>query len=120
VSARLVNLRASSAAGGHPTLDETIDGIIRELDTSRSRVKNLRGEARAAFLDRLRELERALLDAARNVLDPGTLAGIAAEADTELAPFRDRMPAAAYQRSHAACVNRIVRERFRLPTVTFE
>ena len=53
-------------------------------------------------------------------LDAATMAGVTAEADAELAPFRDRMPADAYGRAQAACIDRLVRERFSLPVVAFE
>jgi len=36
---------------------------------------------------------------------------LAVEADEELRPFRARMPAEAYQQSHRACVDRLLRER---------
>jgi len=42
------------------------------------------------------------------------------EADVELAPFRNRMPPDAYGRAQAACVDRLVRDRFSLPVVAFE
>jgi hypothetical protein len=48
------------------------------------------------------------------------LAGLAAEADAELAPFRNRMPADTYARSHGACIDRLVRERARLPVISFD
>jgi hypothetical protein len=72
------------------------------------------------LLDRLRALEQELAQAARGRLDRATLREIEMEAESELAPFRDRMPADAYQRAHLACVDRIVRSRARLPVLTFE
>jgi hypothetical protein len=30
------------------------------------------------------------------------------------------MPLAAYEQSHRACIDRLIRERLRLPTLTFE
>ena len=44
----------------------------------------------------------------------------AAEAESELAPFRSRMPQDAYDQSLQACLTRLVRERHRLPVLTFD
>lgn len=116
VIARLTSLRA----GDDRTLDATIDTVVRELDAARAGAKNLRGQARSRLLERLRTLEQELSQAARSRFDAATLRAIETEAAGELAPFRDRMPADAYQRAHVACVDRIVRNRARLPVLTFE
>ena len=116
VIARLTSLRA----GDDRTLGATIDSVVRELDAARAGAKNLRGQARSRLLERLRTLEQELSQAARSRFDAATLRAIETEAAGELAPFRDRMPADAYQRAHVACVDRIVRNRARLPVLTFE
>jgi hypothetical protein len=43
-----------------------------------------------------------------------------AQAAEELAPFRDRMPADAYARALESAVDRLIRDREQLPTVTFD
>ena len=116
VIARLTSLRA----GEDRALDSTLEAVVRELDTARAGAKNLRGEARGRLLERLRTLEQDLGRAARARLDEATLREIEGEAESELAPFRERMPADAYERARAACVDRIVRGRARLPVLTFE
>jgi len=116
VIARLTALRA----GEDRALDPLIETVIRELDAARAGARNLRGDARRQLLERLRVLEQELGAAARARLDAATLEAIATEADSELAPFRDRMPADAYDRSRAACIDRIIRSRARLPILTFE
>jgi hypothetical protein len=93
---------------------------VSELDAARARAKALRGEARKVFLDRLVEIDRLLLDTARMHSDPATLEELRAEADAELASFRARMAADAYERARGACVDRLVRERTRLPVVSFD
>ena len=40
--------------------------------------------------------------------------------DAELAPFRNRMSSELFEQSHRAAVDRLIRERHRLPTLTFE
>jgi hypothetical protein len=116
VVARLTTLRA----GDDRSLDAAIDGLVRELDAARAGAKTLRGDARQHFLARLEALDATLLDAARARCDAATLQQVAAEADTELAPFRDRMPRDTYDQSRRACIARLIRERSRLPVVRFE
>jgi HPt (histidine-containing phosphotransfer) domain-containing protein len=101
------------------SLDDTIDRFVRELDAARSAVKGLRGEARAAFIARLQELDAELIDDARAQSIPEVLRQLEADADEELAPFRDRMAREVYERSRRAAVDRLIRERRRLPVITF-
>jgi hypothetical protein len=115
VTARLTALRSSGAA-----LGDVVDPLIAELDAANASAKGLRGEARRQLVARLQALDAALLSAVRGRLDPPTLSALGAEADTELAPFRSRMAADAYDRARAACVDRLVRDRFSLPVVAFE
>jgi hypothetical protein len=114
--ARLTALRGASAGA----LAGAVETALGQLDTMRGVAKHLRGEARRAAFDRLRHLDAALLAAAREEVDAAALQAIQAEAEVELAPFRARMPAEAYERAHAACVHRIIRERARLPTLSLD
>jgi hypothetical protein len=116
VVARLVARRG----GEDRSLDAALDGIVRELDAARTTAKNLRGERREAMLQRLRELDRELVQAARATSDAGTLQRVVAEADEQLSPFRGRMHADAYAQSHQACIDRLLREHARLPTIAFD
>jgi hypothetical protein len=80
----------------------------------------LRGEARRAALERLRAADEMLLQAARAACDANSVTELTAEAESELAPFRSRMPQDAYDQSLQACLTRLVRERYRLPVLTFD
>jgi hypothetical protein len=71
-------------------------------------------------MQRLRQLDESCVEALRTRSDAATLAALAAEADEELKPFRARMPAEAYQQSHRACLDRLLRERAGLPVVSFD
>jgi hypothetical protein len=97
-----------------------LDATVRELDSARASARRLRGGARDAFLQRLAVLDRTLVDAARSRCDAPTLQRLTAEADAELRAFRTRMPAEAYERSRVACVDRAIRERLRIPVLTFD
>ena len=116
VIARLTTLRA----GEDRSLDSAVDAIVRELDASRAKAKTVRGDGREILLDRLRELDTSLIEAVRAQCGAETLEKLAAEADEELRPFRGRMPSEAYQPSQHACVDRLLRERARLPTIADE
>jgi hypothetical protein len=116
VVARLTVLRASGGA----VLGDLVDPLVAELDAARAGAKGLRGEARREFLDRLGALDARLLASVRERVEAATLTGLAAEADAELVPFRDRMPADAYGRARDACIDRLIRDRFSLPVVAFE
>jgi hypothetical protein len=117
VVARLTTLRGG---GDRTGLDATFDEIIRELDAARAGSRSLRGERREALLERLRELDRRLLDAARTVGETPLLERLGAEADEQLAPFRARMTPEVYIQSRQACIDRLVREHFTLPTIAFD
>lgn len=116
VVARLTALRSSRGLD----LADVVDGLVPELDAAKAGAKGLRGEARRRLVERLQALDADLLAAARARLDGATLAGLATEADAELTPFRDRMPSDAYARAHAACIDRLIRDRCALPVIAFE
>jgi hypothetical protein len=114
--ARLTLLRG----GADRSLEPIVDTLVRELDAVRAGAKTVRGEARQALVARLRELDAILLDAVRARCDAPELEQLASDADAELAPFRDRMPRPAYDQARRACIDRLLRERARLPLVTYE
>ncbi|MDA1185152.1 MAG: hypothetical protein O2930_10975 [Acidobacteria bacterium] len=116
VVARLTALRS----GGDQSLNAVVDEIVREVDTLRGGAKGLRGAARDAVLERLGTLDERLLAAARADCDASMLDEVAKDADDMLVSFRDRMSAEVYARSRRACIDRLIRERVRLPIVTFE
>ena len=116
VIARLTALRA----GSDRALDSALDDAVRELDAARAKSKSVRGEARDTLIERLQQLDASLIDALRRRLDARALQQLSDEADEELKPFRARMPADAYQQSHRACVDRLLRERAGLPTIAYE
>jgi hypothetical protein len=116
VIARLTTCRA----GAHRTLDPVLDTIIRELDAVRSTARSIRGEARNELIERFDQLDASLIDVLRQQCDDTSLRQLGAEADEELKPFRVRMPADAYQQAHRACVDRLLRERANLPTISYQ
>ena len=116
VIARLTALRG----GADRSLDPMLDDVVRELDTARAKAKTIRGDGREALIERLRQLDAALVGALRQHANEQTVRQLAADADEELKPFRARMPAETYQQSHRACIDRLLRERAGLPTIAYE
>jgi hypothetical protein len=116
VIARLAALRSP----GDASFDALLDSAVRELDAACRVAKTVRGAARAALLARLAELDAQLMTAARDRLTPEARAQLRRDAEAELAPFRPRMPQAAYEQSLAACMDRLLREQGRLPILTLE
>jgi hypothetical protein len=82
--------------------------------------KGLRGDARESLLARLRTLDVDLLRTARASCDAAVLQRLEVEADRQLAPFRDRMREGVYGQSRQACIDRLIREHLRLPTIAFD
>ena len=102
-----------------PGIHAALERVIAELDLLRHDARGARGATRAALLDRLATIDRALIVAAR-LAAGSSLEGIQEAARAELAPFKTRMAAAPFARALTACTDRLVSERFRLPTVRFE
>ena len=118
---RVVMRLSSARAGGTlgEAFDDLIDRVAHHLDAARAEARGLRGEARDRLIERLAALDRELLDHARVALDPETRRAMEREAEEELAPFRMSMPAEGYARARESALDRLVRERFRLPTIAF-
>jgi hypothetical protein len=117
---RLVARLTALRGGEDRRLDAVLDEIVREVDAARGGSKNLRGDARTALVERLRMLDARLVQAGRDVCDTTTLQRLDADADRELAPFRQRMPAEAYAQSKQLCIDRLIREHLRLPVIAFD
>ena len=114
---RLSSARAKGSIGDE--FDALIDRAARELEAARGTAGGLRGEARQALIERLASLDADLVRQARAALPDASQATLGREADEELAAFRAAMPAEAFQRAREAAIDRLVRERFGLPTISF-
>jgi len=99
--------------------DAAIDRIARELDIARAEARGVRGDTRKALVARLAVLDEEIVRSARATLDVAAIASLGREADDELAGFRASMVADAFARAREAAINRLVRERFGLPTIAF-
>jgi hypothetical protein len=115
---RLTQARASGSLGD--AFDALIDRAAAELDAARAKAGGLRGEARQALLERLAALDAELVQQARATLDDAVRGALMREAESELAGFRSGMTAEAFARAHEAAMDRLVRERFKLPVVSYD
>lgn len=97
--------------------DDVIDRVARELDHARVASRGLRGSARRALLERLSGLDVELVRLLVDSLGEGGRAALARDAEAELAAYRTAMPVEGFARARDAAVERLVRERFRLPTI---
>lgn len=118
VLVRLSSARAGGSFDG--AFDAILDRVSAELDAARAKAGGLRGSARHALLDRLRGLDAEILGQARRTLDEAACAALEREADLELAAFRGTMSDAAAARARDAAIDRLVRDRFGLPTISYE
>src|SRR5262249_40479171 len=115
---RLTAARASGRLGD--AFDGLIDRVARDLDAARAESRGLRGEARQALIAKLAAVDTELVAAARASMDEAALAGLAREAADQLGSFRQRMSADAFAKALDSAVVRLVRERFGLPTISFQ
>ena len=113
VMARLTQRRMDSG----PRLGDVIDRVLGELDTMRASARGVRADARTALIDRLTSVDRELMTAAREALEPAALEDLRREAARELEPFRSRMPADAFRETSEAALERLIRDRWRLPSL---
>jgi hypothetical protein len=115
-----VTARRAGMTPPPPEFDAVLEAITKEAAAFRDLPGPLRGDTRARITARLVELDRLMLDAARAHADPAAVESMRAEATEQLLPFRERMPADTYQRAIDSAVDRLLREREQLPSVSFE
>jgi hypothetical protein len=111
--------RVVAASGNLDLPDGLADGLTKILDdlvALRDQLRHTRGAARNALIDRLVTIDHAIADAARTAAG-ASVADVEAEARRELATFRGRLPADAWDRSVRAGVDRLLRERYNLPSL---
>jgi hypothetical protein len=96
-----------------------IDRTLEALDALRTGSRGLRGEARAAVLAELARLDTDLGAQMLAALPAGERDELARLARADVAPFAARMAAADRTNAEAAATLRLLRERFRIPELSF-
>jgi hypothetical protein len=118
VSEKITNRRA----GINPLpadYDRVLEEVTNELSAFKDLPSPIRGETRERVAARLAELDRLMMDAARAHADRAALEAIRDEAVEQLRPFRDRMPGDAYEQALHAAIDGLLRDREKLPVVSF-
>ena len=115
---RLTTVRATISQGAG--LAAQIDATIDELDRLARGSRRARSDARAAIIEALAVLDRALVSAALREVDPDASARLRGEAEAELAVFGTRMDPEIRARAVDAAFARLVRESLNLPVLTYE
>jgi hypothetical protein len=112
--------RLSRAAGRldvPEAVRESIGGLLTELTALRDAVKKARGDARDAIAAKVGPLDAELRDVARRSAPPELMSALEREAREDLAAFRDRLPADRWQQALDATVDRLLRDKWGLPTL---
>ena len=121
---RAIARLTTSRAGGTrtPAFDSHVDAVVRELDHLVADARGARGERRESIAARLQELDAELVQAAlqETGTDRSVVVALTREAETELAPFASRMPPPAFERARTAAFERLLRDAFGLPVLTYE
>jgi hypothetical protein len=99
--------------------DRVLEEVTNEVAIFRDLPSPIRGDVRERVTNRLAQLDRVMLEAARAHTEPAVLQRMQHEAAEQLRPFRDRMAADAYDRALSAAVDNLLREREKLPVVCF-
>jgi hypothetical protein len=114
---RLTNARATNVLGSE--FDALIDRVSQQLDVVKAAGRGLKGDRRQALIDRLQTLDAEMLALARGALTGGEVGALASQADAELSAFRERLSVEAYGRARELAIDRLVRDRFSIPTLGF-
>ncbi len=102
-----------------PRYDRVLEDVTSEVSAFQDLPSPIRGDTRERVAARLVELDRVMMEAARAHADHAVLQTMRDEATEQLRPFRDRMPGDAYERALSAAIDSLLREREKLPVVSF-
>ncbi len=109
--------RAAGRVDWPDALREEGDRVLVALAMIRDAAKTTRGAAREDLAAQLEPLDAALLRAAREAAPAPLLAQLSADSERDLSPFRGRLAGEAWRRSLVVTVDRLLRDRFGLPTL---
>ena len=109
--------RAMGRVDWPASLRDEADRVLAALAVIRDEARVTRGAARDGLTERLQTLDSELSTAASAAAPPAVLAEVTADAERDLSPFRARLAGDAWRRSLAVTVDRLLRDRFGLPTL---
>jgi len=108
--------RAAARPDCPPEINRALNAMRDELAVIREESSGARGATRDAALDRLETLDQEMLVLARRWA-ADDLAGIREAAEADLAPYRDRLNSATWNRSVQVTADRLLRDRLTLPVL---
>lgn len=97
---------------------DVVARVLTDLGSLRDDLRRARGAAREPLAARLAPLDEELIRAARGEAGEDTLGRLGEDAAADLAPYRTRLSPDAWQRSLDLSVDRLLRDRLGLPTLT--
>lgn len=108
--------RAAARLERSDAFRSALDALVGDVAAVQAESKGARGDKRAGFVERLKELDRQLMAAAREEAQRSMLAGeVRTAASAELAQWRERMTTDAWDGAVQAAADRLLRDRFDLP-----
>jgi hypothetical protein len=110
--------RSAARTDMPPPLVDALSALLEELTRLRESTKGARGAAREDAASALSELDVRMLAAARAATARGTFAELESAAARELGAFRDRLAGDAWRQAVEATTDRLLRDRYGLPTLT--
>jgi hypothetical protein len=99
---------------------DSVTGILERLTSLRESGRNARGVARDALVGHLAPLDQQLMTAARSAAPADVLPDLFRAAEEDLSAFRGRLSGEAWQHAVEVTVDRLLRDRFGLPTIELE
>ncbi len=108
---------AASRLDFAPAMRDALDAVLQDVAAISARARGARGAARASIAAELTALDARMLAAVRAAVDVGELDRLSAEAAADLGAYRGRLAAEVWQRSVNLGVDRLLRDRFGLPTL---
>ncbi len=113
-------VRLTNAAGRVELSEAFRDGVTEQLvviAALRDEARKARGPARAAIAARLPAIDAALATIARAEAPADVVAQVRRDAEADLASYRHRLSADAWERAIAVGVDHALRDRFGLPAL---
>lgn len=109
--------RAMGRVDWPDTLRDDADRVLAAVAGIRDEARAARGAARDGLTERLQTLDAELSAAAADAAPAALVAEVTADAERDLAPFRGRLAGDAWRRSLGVTIDRLLRDRFGLPTL---
>ena len=117
----LSKLRACQDNADYPNdLVVYIKELIDEFEAVRTLARTARGANRKELESWLDEVEHNLVTVARGVSNQALITSLRTESELDLEPFRVRMPTDVFKGAVQAGIDKLLRDHFRLPKISYD